>query len=291
MSLLVLIAVPLTACSNSSSRALVGSTTTLSPTPTDTVPDRPSLLQPPPGFRIPDTRSVVLRKADGRTSPRQVPVQGGRSSVSGTVVGPDGAVGGATVLIERFVGTESGSIVVSTDGGGNFSVESLLGGRYRVRAWLQPSLATLDAPTGFVADGDHLSFKVGVERHDAIRLQVASAVTALTVGVPFGVNGLLSQESVDDQGIIHTVGVAGISVSLSSPGSLTIDAPNPVATGPDGRLRWSVTCWAPGSHPVTASVATVGAATLTVTASTTLPACADPQAAVPTTSTTLKGPP
>jgi hypothetical protein len=265
VALFAIVVMVISACSNSSSRALVGSTTTVSTTPVPTLPDRPPLLQPPPGFRIPDTRSAVLQKASGRASGPSIAVQGGRASVSGTVTGPDG------------------SVLVATDAGGGFGVSSVLGGRYRVRAWLQPSLATLDSPTGFVADGDHLTFQIGVERHDAVKLQLAPSVTALTVGVAAGVNGLLLRESVDGDGIIHTVGVAGSPIGLSAPGAITIDAPNPAVSGADGRVHWVITCRAAGSISVTATVAATDPAVPAVTASMVLPPCADPPATIPST--------
>jgi hypothetical protein len=275
----------LAACSNSSSRALVGSSTTQATSTTVEVSDRPAALQPPPGFRIPDTRNVALPPVSGRALPQQIAVRGGDSVLSGIVNGPDGPVGGATVLIERFVGTASGSITVFADGGGQFNVTALLGGRYRVRAWLQPSLATLDAPTGFVAGGDHLSFTIGVERHDAASLQIAGAVAGQTVGVESGVNGLLTQESVDGNGIVHTAGVAGAVITLSTTNPLAIGVPNPASTGADGRVRWNVTCSSPGRVSVTATVAAPA-----VTTTVSLPTCSP--APVPTTApTTTTSPP
>jgi len=272
----------LVACSNSGSRALVGSTTSVTSSTID-LPDRPAALQPPPGFRVPDTRNVLVQPVVGQALPQQIPVRGGNSVITGSVVGPDGPVGGANVLIERFVGTASGSITVYTDGTGQFNVTSMLGGRYRVRAWLQPSLATVDAPTGFVADGDHLSFTVGAERHDAASLLLGPAVSAQTVGVPSGVNAQLSQESVDGNGIVHTTGVGGASIQLTTGAPLAIAAPNPAVTNADGRASWTVTCTAAGSASVSAVVTLPGSAA-PITATANLPGCADP-APPPTTPT------
>jgi hypothetical protein len=268
------------ACSNSSSRALgVTSTTQVTPT-TFAESDRPSALQPPPGFRVPDTRNVALPAVSGLAIPEAIPVRGGNTVISGTVNGPDGPVGGATVLIERFVGTARGSITVFTDGTGQFNVTSLSGGRYRVRAWLPPALTTIDAPSGFVADGDHLSFTVGVERHDAATLLIAPTVAAQTVGVESGVNGLLTQESVDSSGIVHTVGVAGASISLVTTDPLGIATPNPVVTGAGGRVQWKVICTGPGDVSVKAT-----ATTPTIVTTTSLPACS------PVAATTVAPPP
>ena len=271
VSVLVIGLLALAACSNASSRALVGTSTTQVTSTTFVESDRPSALQPPPGFRVPDTRNVTLPVVSGLAFPEAVPVRGGNTVISGTVNGPDGPVGGATVLIERFVGAARGSITVFTDGTGQFNVTSLTGGRYRVRAWLQPSLTTLDSPSGFVADGDHLSFTVGVERHDAATLLIAPTVAAQTVGVESGVNGLLTQESVDGNGIVHTVGVAGASINLVTADPLTIAAPNPAVTGADGRVQWKVICTGPGGVSVTATASTPAIAT---TAN--LPGCSPP---------------
>ena len=270
MALLAIGVIALGACSNSSSRALVSSTTTTIPPGSD-LPDRPAALQPPPGFTVPDTRNVIVAPVIGKLGALAgfgVTVRGGRSEVNGVVNGPDGPVAGATVLIERFVGTASAAITTTTDGSGQFSVGSLLGGRYRARAWLAPSLTAVDAATGFMADGDHLSFTIGVERHDAVSLQLAPAVAGLIVGQPSAVNGLLTQESVDGNGIVHTAGVGGIAVILASGGSLSTAAPNPASTGPDGRVQWNVTCVTAGSIGVNATVPTPA-----VTATLTLPEC------------------
>jgi hypothetical protein len=258
------------ACSNSASRALVSSTTTTIVAAPD-LPDRPAALQPPPGFVVPDTRNVIVAPVVGKpgaAAGNGVAVRGGRSAVNGVVNGPDGPVAGATVLIERFVGTASAAITTTTDGSGQFSVGSLLGGRYRARAWLAPSLTTVDSATGFMADGDRLSFTIGVERHDAVSLQLAPGVAGLTVGQAVPVNGLLTQESVDGNGIVHTVGLGGTTVTLTSSGSLSIAAPNPATTGGDGRVQWNVTCLNAGTIGVNATAGTPAA-----TAALTLPDC------------------
>jgi len=94
-----------------------------------------------------------------------------------------------------------------------------------VRAWLQPALTTVQSATGFVADGDHLNLPVTVERHDALTLQVASAVGTMSVGVPAGVNALITQQSVDTNGIVQDTPVPGVSLVRMNP-------VGPVAPGP-----------------------------------------------------------
>ena len=221
----------------------------------------------------------------GKAKAVPIPVRGGTSSVTGTVTGADGAVGGATVLIERFVGVQSGSIMVAADGAGRFSASGLLGGRYRVRAWLQPALTTVQSATGFVADDDHINLSVTVERHDALTLQVASAVGSMSVGVPAGVNALITQQSVDTNGIVQDAPVAGVSLVLVGSTGLAVEQPNPAVTNAAGRASWSVVCSAPGSYVVSVSSTAPPA-----TAGATLPACTNaPPPTSSTTTSTVKG--
>ena len=129
-------------------------------------PDAPQLSLPPPsyddvpvvtlpdGFVQPDTRGVrlspVVAQPKGAVPP--LPVYGGAASLRGVVNGPDGPVGGATVRIERWVGGRSGSITINAGGDGRFGAAKLLGGRYRVRAWLQPNLAATESQVAFLAN-------------------------------------------------------------------------------------------------------------------------------------------
>ncbi len=267
------------ACANTSSRALIGTPTTSEAT-TTTAPSKVQAIQAPAGFVIPDTRNAAIRPVVGKVKPVPIPVRGGTSSVSGTVTGPDGGVGGAIVLIERFVGVQSGSIQVSADGAGRFSAPGLLGGRYRVRAWLQPALTAVESATGFVAEGDNLNLPVVVERHDALTLQVASAVGSISVGVPARVNALITQQSVDSNGIVRDTPVPGVSLQLVGSAGLGIQPPNPAVTDAAGRASWSVVCPSPGTYAVTVNSTTPPAA-----AATTLPPCTTPTSTSTTTTT------
>jgi hypothetical protein len=263
---------------------LIGGST-LDPVTTTTAPATPATLPVPQV--IPDTRYATVRPVEGREKATPIPVRGGTSSVSGTVTGPEGGVGGATVMIERFVGTQSGSILVAADGAGRFSAPGLLGGRYRVRAWLQPSLATVTSSTGFVEEGGNLNLPVKVERHDAITLQVASAVGALSVGVPAGVVALITQQQVDTNGIVREGAMPGVSLVLVGSAGLSVGDPNPAVTDASGRARWNVTCSAAGTYSVSVSSTSPPAS-----AGATLPACVvggPSTSSTSTTTTTIHG--
>jgi hypothetical protein len=273
-------------CADTSSRALIGSTSTIDPTTTSTTPVSLPLLPAPEDFVIPDTRSATIRPVSGKARAEPIPVRGGQATVSGTVTGPDGGVGGATVLVERFVGAQSGSILVPADGAGRFSATGLLGGRYRVRAWLQPSLSAVRSETGFVAVDGVLNVTIAVERHDALTLRLASAVGTMNVGVPAGVTALITRQTVDGNGIVEDAPLAGVSLQLTGSPGLGIEQPNPTVTNGSGRASWDVVCSSPGSYVVSVSSTDPPAA-----AGATLPVCttAPTTTSTSSTSTTVSG--
>jgi hypothetical protein len=272
----VTLALCLDACSGNSSRA--GDTTTTPTTAPAVADDQPAGLHPPPGFKVPDTRNAVLLAAPSKAKSAPIPVVGGDTTVQGTVQGPDGPVAGATVLVERFVGTASGSLQVGTDGGGHYVVPNALGGRFRVRAWLQPDLSTFSSPTGFVAAGASLTLDVTLERHNAVTLQLASSQATLSMDAPGGVRALLTRETVGTDGIVRSVGLAGAQVTLTASDGIVVTSGNPAATDGAGAASWVVSCTAEGAHDVSATVADPAASD-----SVTLPVCT---AVGPTTTTT-----
>jgi len=227
----------------------------------------------PPGFTVADTRGARLLPINALASPAlpPVPVYGGTATVAGTVTGPDGPVPGATVRIERFIGDRSGMVTASTGADGRFVVGSVYGGRYRVRAWLQPSLAANGSSVDFVADerGAVANFDLTVARHDARALQAALDLTSISVGGSARVRALFTQEIVDENGIVVGTGISGAKVTLSENAGYLIDSasPNPGSTADSGIVSWKVTCLKEGTPTLT-----VTAQELSATVK--LPACA-----------------
>ena len=230
----------------------------LSSTTTSTVD--PNALHVPAGFQLPDTRFVSLSPVSGKPQPiPPIPVMGGKASVSGTITGPGGAVAGATVRIERWVGSASGAITVASDGGGHYTASGLLGGHYKVRAWQQPTLTTFTAGTGFVADGGHLNINLPLTQYNAYTVQVAASAGAAQVGQAFSVKALVTQQTVDPNGVVQPVGVPSVSVQLSTDPSVTVAGANPGTTGSDGLATWTLTCQSPGTF--TANVTSANGST------------------------------
>ncbi len=120
----------------------------------------------------------------------------------GVVNGPDGPVGGATVRIERWVGSRSGSITVNAGGDGRFGARGLLGGRYRVRAWLQPNLTATESQVVFLAIDGSANVTVDVSKFEGLQLQASLDVSVINVDDTARVRGLFTRSGVDDDGIV-----------------------------------------------------------------------------------------
>jgi hypothetical protein len=235
----------------------------------------------PEGFVQPDTRGVRLSPVVARPKGGvpALPVYGGSASIGGQVVGPDGPVGGATVKLERWVGGRSGSVTLSASGDGRFGARNLLGGRYRVRAWLEPSLTATQSEVVFLADdGGSANVTVEVSKFEGLRLQASLDVSALNVEDTARVRGLLTRAAVDGDGIVSGAPVPLASIQLTASQGLSVEGDNPATTGSDGLATWRVKCDREGAHSVT--LTTEGAST-----NYTLPTCGPK----PVTTTTTPG--
>lgn len=252
--------------------------------PVITVPDlepgeTPPSVTVPEGFVLADTRGVRLLPLPGaaRSDQPAVAVTGGAASVSGVALGPDGPVGGATVLLERFVGDRSGSITVTADGAGRFRATGLLGGRFRIRAWRAPSLTATEAVTTFLAVDGQAEVVLQLERFERRQLQASLDVGGLSVGDRARVRALLTREAVDDAGIVVGAPVAGEPVRLTAAAGFAVVGANPVTTGADGFAVFVVECVSVGTHQLT-----VAATELTATVA--VPFCG-PRPSTTTTTT------
>jgi len=212
----------------------------------------------PEGFVLPDTRSVVLPPVLGRPQPAidrsvpRLPVRGGSASMGGTVIGPDGPVEGATVRVERFVGPDFGREDIATNRDGRWEISGLLGGRFRVRAWARPDLASLDPQAAFLAnENGEATLDIPVERHEGEQLQGALDLADPVAGQIVTFQALVSRIEVDEEGIVRGVGIEGRDILLGVLGGIRIVGPKQVPTNAEGFATFSVVCLVAGVHGVT----------------------------------------
>lgn len=242
----------------------------------------------PDGFVVPDSRSValpVLEPADDAEQPsQQVPIPGGDSTLVVDVVGPGGdPVPGATVLFERFANGGVGTRQVGTNNSGRASLSNILGGRYRVRAWLSPRLTATEAEVTFLRADDQELLRVELQEFEGYSVNGELHTSQWAVGQSAAFEVVVVEQAVGADGIVRGAPVvADVQIALSSglriagasagaadddedddngddangddddgdDGGGTGAATTEVRTAGDGRAVWTLTCESPGAHTV-----------------------------------------
>lgn len=227
-----------------------GSDSTAQP-PSTAVPttDAPTTVAPP-------TTATTVKGTPRTTTTVVVALTPGEATINGTVNGPAGPIDGATVKIERLVGTEVASTEVRSAGGA-FSLASLLGGAYRVRAWRAPDLAQNGTEVFFLAANE-------VKRLDLSLAQYGSSGVVATVepdppmvDQPAILTVRLGTGRVDEQGRVTTTPRGGILLILAVGPGLVLESPPQLVSDPTGIGAWRIRCTAPGTFPVTLTMGAI----------------------------------
>lgn len=207
----------------------------------------------PPGFVPPDNRGAPLLALPEPLAGDLPPIEvlGGEGRLSGRVQDLDGQpVAGATVRLERFVEERGGFIDVATNDDGLYEAVGLLGGKYRVRAWQKPNLATVSPQTTFLEAKGELAIDVSVEKFEGKRLSAAIVVPEPEVGVATFFDALLVEKEVDDDGIVRGKPIPDAEVSVLPVEGVRIDSDNPAKTNADGKATFVLMCLTTGEHTV-----------------------------------------
>ncbi|HUF33304.1 MAG TPA: carboxypeptidase-like regulatory domain-containing protein [Acidimicrobiales bacterium] len=248
----------------------------------------------------PDRSQVRLREVRGTTTTTTVAIvgAGGDATLVGRVDGPNGPVGGATVLIERFVGGEVAAVMVPTAPDGTWNLPDVLGGRYRIRAWRVPDLALIRPTILFLRSGQTRGVEQRLELVERERVDTVAAPNPPIVDEPTNLKVRLSTWAVDDDGIVRSRPRPGVSVRLGGTGSWSVRSANPVTTGSDGSATFTLVCQTTGRQPLVATLDGTDTVMLVVADCTTAPttttttdgtATTDPGGGSGTTTTTTEG--
>lgn len=218
---------------------LTAARTEIDPSPY-TLPAAPDTrLQPPP----------VLAFVESDDPAPAVSMQGGQARLSGTVRGPDGPVAGAIVSIERHTSVGSASTRLTTGADGTWSASGLLGGRYRVRSWVPAALTMGTSAVTFLPDDGAESFDFELWGIDPDPFLDFVHSGELFHDVPGTVAAVVSRRIIDDNGVVLTVPVPGVVVTLQTTAHLNLLSASTQTTGADGAARYAVVCPPPGSSP------------------------------------------
>jgi hypothetical protein len=223
-----------------------------------------------------DLTGVPLAGVAGSTT-TSVALGPGPATIVGHVTGPDGPVSGAVVSLERVVGDGSASTLVPTAADGTWNLEKVFGGRYRVRAWKVPDLAS-STEVVFVDATAARAVDLTVSAVGGVRVDTAVAPDPPLVDEQVNLRVRVAERTVDTDGRIVDTPVAGVTVELEGSGEWSLDSANPSTTGGDGSTTFRITCEDDGPQPLFATIDDGQSYALTIAP------CVDPDATT-TTST------
>lgn len=159
-----------------------------------------------------DRSGIALLAVSGKTTTTIVST--GTASIVGAVQGPDGLVAGATVRIERLVAGQEIRNDVVTGPDGRYSLAGVPGGRYRVRAFLAPSLAQLTPEVQFLTDGAEHTIDLTVKRMSGLVVRSDVAPEPPLLRGPVNLVASVANRTVGADGVVRSTPVAGIDVDL-----------------------------------------------------------------------------
>lgn len=249
---------------------------------------------PPPTTAVPGAERPALLSVQGTTS-TTVPPNVGRARLSGTVTGPDGPVPAAVVRIERVVLGTTQVLDVVTGPDGRYDVPGIGGGRYRLRAFLAPTLAQPAGEVLYLRADEERTVDLRVQTFADPSIAVAVAPNPPLLGQQVNIAVRVSGRFVDTEGVVRSQPLAGGFVEVSTTGGWSSPSPSAATTNGDGQVTFSSTCESTAPAQLFVSVEVPAADPLApppppVTTSVELPACVDPATLTTTTTTPTSTP-
>lgn len=174
--------------------------------------------------------------------PPEIEMKDGKTRLFGTVLGPDGPIGGAIVGIERHTTEGIGSLNVSTNAEGRWTAGGLPGGRFRVRAWLPGLMTTGGSEVRYVPDEEKAEFAFSMWGIDPTPRMEFVDGGPIYAGLPGSVAVVLSQQAIDENGIVVTTPVVGGLITIEVTPEVTVASSPIQLTGLDGAARFTLNC-------------------------------------------------
>jgi hypothetical protein len=220
-------------------------------------PDPPATAStvPAPAVTLPAGLALLGETPVEGVTATTAPVVGpGSASLTGTVMGPSGPVAGATVEADRFVGTQFASARTTSAADGTWSLRSILGGDYRVRAWLAPTLDMATPQLLFLAAGQPQSVTLQLTSYQGQQVQVAIDPADPVVGQPANLVVQVTKPGVSSEGVLTTPPVSGAPVTLVDGAGWQVTNGNPIVTDASGEASFDLECTTPGADPLGAQI-------------------------------------
>ncbi|MGI8661715.1 MAG: carboxypeptidase-like regulatory domain-containing protein [Acidimicrobiales bacterium] len=234
----------------------------------------PSATLAPPSTLVASLTGIELPAVAGTTTTPGPPLTG-TARLTGAVSGPDGAIPGAIVHVERVDGTVVKDAAAGDDA--RYLIEGLPGGRYRLRAFQPPFFAQTRSEVFFLGQDEARDFDLRVDRFGALAVTGAVAPNPPVSGQSFTLVLRVAKRTVDGEGIVRSVPAPAAAVLVAPIGGLVINSLPSAITGGDGTASFLASCRAQGALGVTATV-TLTPTDAPLSATLDLPECAAPPA-------------
>ncbi len=190
----------------------------------------------------PRTSGVVLPRLANLSIDTSVAIDGGDAILTGLVHGPEGPVAGATIVLERFVGTNRGETRVYSDETGAWSASGIHGGAYRIRVFLASTYVSPAAELMFVEAGSATNLSTVLGLFQPSMSLALHGGQEIYPGQEQTVAFVATTTIVDEEGRLLVVPVAGTPVTISVSGSATLLSSNVVLTDAGGAARFRLRC-------------------------------------------------
>lgn len=194
----------------------------------------------------------------GKTPPSTRPPGPGRASIAGRVVDTSGSPVAQAIVRATYYGDPDKPEVIealSTDDG-TYRFSQVHGGRWRVRAWRTPDLATFETLTFFLAAVEDKALDLKVKFVPAVAVTSDMAPDPPLVGVPAELAVMILNQTVDAEGRVQRSPAADQEVTLSTDDDeWSLESSATQRTGSDGSARWKMSCGGEAAYEVTVTVA------------------------------------
>jgi hypothetical protein len=181
----------------------------------------------------------------------------GGARLTGTVNGPEGPVEGATVRVERLVRDQVAATTVTSGPGGQWILDAVNGGRYRLRAWRPPDLAELQPMLVFVAATENKPVVLTMARFGEGNATAVFNPNPPVVDQPAALVVTVSNGGIDGDGVLHASPLPAVPVQLVVTAGMALESADTLASDGAGNASYQVRCVQPGPPAAAAVVAGV----------------------------------
>jgi hypothetical protein len=159
-------------------------------------------------------------------------------------------VPGATVRVERLVADQTVTTDVVTAVDGTWAVQAVQGGRYRIRAWRTPDLATPKSDVLFLGATEQRRLGLRLDEYIGVTTVASVNPNPPPVDEPTGLAVLVADRAVDQNGVVRATPRAFARIDLFSTGAWRLRSQSAAFTDAGGRAQWVVECEDAGPQPL-----------------------------------------